>query len=424
MACYGRSYVDTTNGIELSARDVPHARVRRNSCPALIHRWYDQSIIDNDNGNGHAITTFNNAIGHVRPRSLSGHAVLAKSDFSLYPIEDFGLIDWYEDVESERNDLCAIADDLSKRVQTVDDGTPENSDNELSGFVYETYLRDTKLSKSIQDDANDRNDRPTVLPNTMVIDDHSDTINELQSHYDFSDLELCSQSDFDSEKNEIEVHLFQRTTVLGIDRIFDNTGDCISDPLSNVKRKVKLTMYDDDKIDQYRTYLLHNRNHPSEYSESHSSEYDTESNYSINTAADIESNLPIKFKSNGSSKFKLSSRCKRFIISKMLNNVNTIRKNKINWLTDTVSAIMLFNASRGNFNETSLFSIFGIVFSLVRLSTRLTTVLIKSTSRSDSSWSAVQTLIGKTFEDSDVKPFIDSDGRVRWQVVPCIECNA
>lgn len=403
------------------------APLRCNSCPALFTRWCDESIIIVDNFDGIADANDVDTDVSIRSRSLSCHATMDNADFATIFNVATPIGDWFEDVEAERGNLRKYATDLPEYVAAIVDGDSEDSASESSSSIPSTTDKPHEARSRSSGTDDEHYERISRTIHALVND--SNIVLREPSQIDVLSTKCvgAQRSTCDDSVAILGDKSIHKSLIIGVDRSLNRTGACISDPMSNLKKKTKLTLLDDVNTYQYTNEFKYRSHCSSDVDDTYISEL---SNVLVDDKY-IEANARqncIRIDFNKLSRLVLKSptltKAERLLLSKVLNSYNAVRINKLAYAIDSVSACTIISAYFGLIHELSLCSIMSVLFSSARLATRLTTWIVKTTNEHDSSWTAVQTLVSKTFENSDVKPFITTDGQVRWHVVPCSEYHA
>jgi len=428
MASYGRSFVDSAKGVEISTRNVSAVLVRCNSSPALLNRWCDESTDGENDADDVAVTSDIGTNDDVHSQCVSCHATMDNSEFKTLTNINEPVVDWYDDVESERNVVRAFANDLPSYVAAIVAGNSEDSASRSSDQIYEPTQTRAIDDNPTGETEYERNLRLSQLFNAMVVRTSDGQlvlrtavppgVNVIAPIPQFTVVNIDKPERSQETTIVNENGSIQKSSFVGIDRLLERTGTCMSDPLSNVKRKLKLILLNNDTIVKPNE-LLRSKDCDDIEDDTLSSVIVVESD--IDSISDDLDNNMIKRDRKVSFVLPTLNKTERLILSKSLATYNKIRVNKFACTLDTVCACTLFSAAFGFYSESSICSAMSLLFSAARLAARITTLLVKSTSKSESSWTATQTLISKMFENSDVKPYITNNGDVRWHVVPCKE---
>jgi len=428
MASYGRSFVDSAKGVEISTRNVSAVLVRCNSSPASLYRWCDESTDGKNDVNDVTTASDIGTNNDVHSQCVSCHATMDNSEFKTITNVVEPVLNWYDDVESECNAVCTFANDLPSYVAAIVAGDSEDSASGSSDEIHKSDQARTADNNPNCETEYERNLRLSQLFNAMVARTaDGQLVLKTAVPTGVNVIMPTSQSkaiDVDETEHSHKIATIdengsiQKSSFVGIDRVLERTGACIADPLSNVKRKFKLILSNDNDFDK--------PNESRKFEDCGDIDDDTLSSIIIdynngNDSDDLNDDIVIKNDRKVSFVLPTLNKTERLILSKSLATYNEVRVNKFACTLDTICACTLFGAAFGFYSESSICSAISLLFSAARLATRIITLLVKSTNKSESSWTATQTLISKLFENSDVKPYITNNGDVRWHVVPCRE---
>jgi len=373
MASYGRSYVDTAKGVEFSTCNVPFARIRRNSSPAIFYRWCDKPVDDDDDNDPISATSDGHSNLSVRSRSLSCHATMDNSQFSAVTSNGETVGSWADDMGSEFEDLCVYTKNESDFNGEIGSSADKDTRGQLLDRLYETIQRDDK-GGSDTTSFDGRSETVSQLSYVMVNDIHSSAEIE-NDDYDKHHVEVVNQSIYSAP-------------VIGVDRMVNLTDVCINDPLSNVRRKLRLIMLDDEERLRMLEELIPTIEE--------TGEINSENKFSVikcfvNTHKEMVSLRPI---SNVVHRLNIR-KYERWLKANLYNVSSIINANKTTCVLDTYSLCTLISAFSGN-SHMSLGSVLKFSFSIVRISSRALAVTM-NLFNSGNSMTAIQTLLSKVF---------------------------